>query len=274
MKFLKELNTCRICGSTDFKTVLKLEKTPLEDQFLLEKRPQSTYPLEVAMCKDCSYTFLLHVIDLDTSYDEYIYESSVTVGLEKHYETYAGEIIEQFGVSKKSLVVDLGSNDGSMLRAFLKKKMRIVGVEPAKQISMYANQQKLKTLNCFFSTDIANKIVREDGQASIITANYMFANIDNLQDFIAGVKVLLKDDGIFVIQTGYHPHQFSKNMFDYIYHEHFSYFTVFTLTYLFKNAGLEIVDAKITEPKGGSIRVIIKNNNNNKKSISLQKIIN
>ena len=271
---LKILKKCRICNSVNFKVFLKLTDTPLEDQFLYNQVKQPSYPLEVAMCKNCFYVFLPHVISPEISYDEYIYESAVTIGLEKHYETYAQEIVKKFKITSNSLAIDIGSNDGSMLRAFQKEHMKILGVEPAKQIANFANQKKLNTINSFFSLELANKIVLKEGKASIITANYMFANIDDLEDFILGVKVLLDDDGIFIIQTGYHPVQFSKNLFDYIYHEHFSYFTIHSLTTLFKKFNLEIVDAKIINPKGGSIRIAInKIKNNNNKSFALKKII-
>lgn len=259
MTLLEKLNECRICKSNDIQIILKLKDTPLEDQFLQKKKYQPLYPLEVAMCQNCSYVFLPHVINPDTSYDDYIYESSVTVGLEDHYKTYAQEIIKSYKIKKNSLALDLGSNDGSMLKAFLKEDMKVLGVEPAKKISDFANEIKLRTINNFFSEELARKIIKEEGQASIITANYMFANIHNLKDFLSGVKLLLDNDGIFIIQTGYHPYQFSKNMFDYIYHEHFSYFTLKTLSYLLNDFELEIVDAKILKPKGGSIRVFVKN---------------
>tara|TARA_X000000950_G_scaffold181320_1_gene219876 strand:- start:6923 stop:8152 length:1230 start_codon:yes stop_codon:yes gene_type:complete len=255
---LKNLKKCRVCNSENFTIVLKLKDTPLEDEFLKRKIYQPTFPLELAICNECFYAFLTYVVSPDLSYKNYMYESSVTVGLNNHYDGYAKAIVENNNISPKSLAIDIGSNDGSMLRSFQKQKLRILGIEPAKEISRHANDKNLYTINDFFSLKLANKIVKEEGKASIITANYMFANIDNLDDFMQGINTLLNVDGCFCIQTGYHPLQFSKNMFDYIYHEHFSYFTLSSLTFLLNKYGLMIVDASITEPKGGSLRVIVK----------------
>ena len=270
----KILNQCRVCKSKNFQTILKLKDTPFEDQFLKQKKIQNTFPLEVAMCQSCSYVFLVHVVSPDISYESYIYESAITIGLTKHFHEYAKEIIDIYNIPKDSLIIDLGSNDGSMLQAFKEKKMQILGVEPAKEISKTANSKGLTTINSFFSSKIADEIILNYGHANVITANYMFANIDNIEDFIIGVKKVLNEDGIFIIQTGYHPLQFEKNMFDYIYHEHFSYFTIHSLEILFKKFKLEIIDAKILHQKGGSIRVTIKKKNNHiKKSKKLQNLI-
>ena len=255
---MKNLKKCRVCNSENFTIVLKLKDTPLEDEFLKRKIYQPTFPLELAICNECFYVFLPYVVSPNLSYKDYMYESSVTVGLNNHYDEYAKEIVEPKNVSPKSLAIDIGSNDGSMLKSLQKQKLRAIGVEPAKEISKHANDKNLHTINDFFSLELAHKIIKKEGKASIITANYMFANIDNLDDFILGIKTLLNVDGCFCIQTGYHPLQFSKNMFDYIYHEHFSYFTLSNLTFLLNKYDLMIVDASLTEPKGGSLRVIAK----------------
>ena len=261
---MKNLKKCRVCNSENFTIVLKLKDTPLEDQFLKKKIYQPTFPLELAICNECFYVFLPYVVSPDLSYKDYMYESSVTVGLNNHYDDYAKEIFVTNNISPKSLAIDIGSNDGSMLKSFQKQNLRILGIEPAKEISRHANDRNLYTINDFFSLELAHKIVKKEGRASIITANYMFANIDNLNDFMMGVKILLDTDGCFCIQTGYHPLQFSKNMFDYIYHEHFSYFTLSNLTFLLRKYDLMIVDATLTKPKGGSLRIIVKHNDEKK----------
>jgi hypothetical protein len=274
LKNITILDKCRVCGLTNFEIVLILKDTPLEDQFLKERIKQPSFPLEVAMCKGCCYVFLLHEVSPDISYEEYIYESSITIGLEDHYDQYAKELVSENNIRINSLAIDIGSNDGSMLKAFERQKLKALGIEPAKNISNFANQKKLRTINSFFNLELANKIVSSEGKASLITANYMFANVDNLHDFILGIKVLLEEDGIFCIQTGYHPLQFLKNMFDYIYHEHFSYFTLYSLSVLFKKFDMEIVNATTVKPKGGSIRLVIKNIiKNQKKTESLKNLI-
>jgi len=155
-----------------------------------------------------------------------------------------------------SLVVDLGSNDGSMLEAFKNRGMKVVGVEPAKAIGKAANDAGIPTVVDFFTDRVTEEIIQKHGKASIITANYMYANIDDLVGFTNNVAKLLAEDGVFVVQTGYHPEQMKIKMFDYIYHEHFSYFTLKVLQHLFDRCGLELIDAQKKPAKGGSMRTV------------------
>ncbi len=258
-KVLRHDTYCRICSSEKIKTVLRLEDTPLEDQFLREEykeQKQPVYPLELALCEDCGYLHLPYIVNPEASYADYVYESSVTVGLRNHYDDYARQIVDDFKLVKDSLVVDLGSNDGSMLASFKKTGMRVLGVEPASAIATQANQNDLPTINDFFTENVVSNILQEHGKANVVTANYMYANIDDVMSFTRSVAKLLSEDGIFVIQTGYHPEQMKIKMFDYIYHEHFSYFTVRVLNNIFNLCGLELIQAINISPKGGSIRVI------------------
>ncbi len=254
----KDVN-CRICSSENITNVIELKPTPPGDLFLpKEKLNLSTqkYPLTLALCKDCGYLHLPYVLNPSISYSNYVYETKTTVGLSKHYRKYAEEIISFSQINPKSLVVDLGSNDGTTLKAFKENKMRVLGVEPNEQISRIANQHDLETINDYFHKSIVDRIVIEYGKASIITANYMYANIDNLLEFTNNVKRLLDNEGLFVIQTGYHPEQMKINMFDYVYHEHFSYFTVRVLRQLLENCGMELIHVSLYPAKGGSIRAI------------------
>ncbi len=250
---------CRVCGSGHIETVLRLSATPLEDQFVRQEHKDLTqplYPLELAICQDCGYVHLPYVVNPEASYANYVYVSGVTVGLRNHYDDYAKEIVRDFDIPGGSLVVDLGSNDGSMLASFKRTGMKVLGVEPAQAIAEQANKAGLSTINGFFTDDVASRILKDYGSASAVTANYMYANIDDVMAFTKSVARLLTPNGIFVVQTGYHPEQMKIRMFDYIYHEHFSYFTVEVLRNIFRSCGLELIQAAKTSPKGGSIRVI------------------
>ena len=256
-KLLRHDKHCRLCGGKQITTVFKLNDTPLEDQFLsTDQVPQPAYPLELAMCQDCGYVYLPYIVSPEASYTDYVYVSGVTVGLRGHYDQYAEQIVADFAIPEGARVIDLGSNDGSMLASFKKLGMNVLGVEPAGNIATLANQSGLATINDFFTDQVASKILTEYGQASVVTANYMYANIDDVVGFTKSVARILQQDGIFVVQTGYHPEQMKIRMFDYIYHEHFSYFTVEVLKNLFSACGLELIDAQKTAPKGGSVRII------------------
>lgn len=250
---------CRLCGSRRIATVFRLAPTPPEDCFVSREKKhirQPTYPLELAVCEECGYVHLPHVLNPEISYADYSYVSGVTLGLRNHYDAYADEIISCYQVSEGALVVDLGSNDGSMLAAFKRRGMRVLGVEPARIIADAANKTGLTTINDFFNEQVAQRILDGHGQASVVTANYMYANIDDVTTFTENAAKILAPDGIFVVQTGYHPEQMKVRMFDYIYHEHFSYFTVDVMRSLFARCGLELIDAQQKTPKGGSIRTV------------------
>jgi len=250
---------CRLCGSAEITTVLRLNPTPLEDQFVTEDRTvimQPRYPLELAICGGCGYLHLPHVVDPAASYADYVYVSGVTVGLRGHYDDYAKQVVQQFGIPADSLAVDLGSNDGSMLASFKRQGLRVVGVEPAGNIAKQANEAGLTTINDFFTQKTAVEIREQHGGARVISANYMYANIDDVNAFTEAVATLLAPDGVFVVQTGYHPEQMKINMFDYVYHEHFSYFTVEVIQTLFARCGMQLIHAEKMTPKGGSIRLV------------------
>lgn len=274
-KVLRHDTQCRLCGSGRITTVFRLNDTPLEDQFLVtDSIAQPVYPLELAICEDCGYLHLPHIVSPEASYADYVYVSGVTVGLRGHYDQYAKDIVSDFKIADGALEVDLGSNDGSMLASFKKLGMKVLGVEPAGSIAALANRDGLTTINDFFTEQVASKIVTEYGQASVVTANYMYANIDDVTSFTKSVETLLAPDGIFVVQTGYHPEQMKIKMFDYIYHEHFSYFTVEVLKKLFESCGLELIDAQKTAPKGGSVRIVAQRSGAGRKaSASVEKLI-
>jgi SAM-dependent methyltransferase len=251
--------TCRLCGSDQISTVFHFTPTPPEDRFVSKEQlhvPQDVYPLDLALCEACGYVHLPYVLSPEISYPDYIYITKVTLGLRNHYQEYADEILAMIQPKNGSLVVDLGSNDGTMLDAFKKRGMKVLGVEPAKAISKAANDAGIPTIVEFFTDRVAEKIIRKHGKTSVVTANYMYANIDDLLTFTRNVAELLAEDGVFVVQTGYHPEQMKLKMFDYIYHEHFSYFTLKVLRYLFVRCGLELIDAQKTPAKGGSIRTV------------------
>ena len=199
----------------------------------------------------------------------------MTLGLKKHYEKYASKLISKNKLNKNDLVIDIGSNDGTFLKFFKNKKIRVLGVEPAKGLVKIAKKKKINCFNDFFNMKSAEKILLKYGEAETICSNFTFANVRDINDFILGVNLLLKDSGTLVIETGYYPAQFKINMFDYIYHEHYSYYSITFLNTFFKRFNMQIIDIEETRPKGGSIRIYIKkiNDNDRIESIKLKKYL-
>ncbi len=250
---------CRLCNSSDITNVLKLEPTPVGDAYIPKEKSaeiQDSYPLSLMSCKECNFVQLEHVVDPKIIYDNYSYMTSVSMGLADHFQKYADELSQQINPSQNSLVVDIGSNDGSLLRRFKERGMHVLGIDPAKDIARKATESGIETIAEFFTEELSKKIKEKYGSASIITSNNTFANIDNLRDFIKGIKNILSPNGVFVLETGYLADLIKYNLFDNIYHEHLSYFSVKSLEKFFRNNDLKIMDVNSSSSKGGSIRVM------------------
>ena len=252
-------SSCRVCGSKNMETVIKLNPTPSEGAFVSKTElsiKQNVYKLEVAFCKDCSFLQLPYLLSPKISYENYYYETKATIGLIDHFQDYAREILNLVGADENALVLDLGSNDGGMLKAFKSYKMNVLGVEPCKTIAEVAVSHGIPTINEYFTEEVAENIISNSGLASIVTANYMYANIEDIISFTKNVKKVLSSNGTFVVQTGYHPDQMKINMFDWVYHEHYSYFSVQVLRDVYSKCGLEIINVQKIPIRGGCIRVI------------------
>lgn len=257
-KNLAIVKFCRVCGAEDSRVVLNLEATPPGDIFFSSRSGATgaqKYPLTLAICEKCGYLHLNEVLDPHISYSNYVYHSSITVGLRSKFEELADLTVSLASLTSEDLVVDLGSNDGTMLKVLRERGLRAVGVEPSERLAEGSRKDGLTVINRFFDQSCSEEIIEQFGQASVVIASYMFANIDDLQPFTAAVKNLLREDGIFVVQTGYHPSQFKHMMFDYIYHEHFSYFSASTISRLLSRAGLSVFHLEANAAKGGSLRV-------------------
>ena len=255
---LKHYSYCRICLSKDIDTVVRLAPTPPADMFLPEKNKKISdvrYPLDVGICLNCSYLHLRWVLSPEIVYPEFSYLTASTVGLIQHYDQYVRSLSEFVELDAGDLIVDIGSNDGSFLKAFESTGARILGVEPSNEVAKIANLE-VPTICGFFDSEVTQKIISSDGRASVVTANYMYANVENILEFTRNIKELMAKEGLFIVQTGYHPDQMKLFMFDYIYHEHLSYFSVSVLDLIFRKCGLELIHVERNDMKGGSIRVV------------------
>ena len=259
MKNYKKTN-CRLCGSKKLIAAVKLTPTPPADSYLKKNdfsKVLKEIPLTVMLCKDCGHSQLSHVINAKQVYLNYIYETASTLGLDNHFKKCADEVYKAYKPKKGGLVVDIGSNDGILLHFFKKKGMRVLGVDPMPGISKKAAKYGVKTLEIFFNKKEANKIKKKFGSAEIITSNNLVADTDNLDDFVIGVKELMTNDTIFFFETFYFYSQVKNFVWDFTYHEHYSYFTIGPLIQYFKKFDLEIIDVVKNNTKGGSMRVVI-----------------
>lgn len=251
---------CRGCDGHDLEIVLSLKPSPIGDAYVTKDElnvSQASYPLDLYMCKGCGLAQLLDVIDPDILYGEYIYVTSSSSGLSDHFQIYAHSVINRCKLKPGSMVVDLGSNDGTLLRHFQQRGMNVLGVEPAEHIALQASASGIMSIPDFFTPDLSKSIVAKHGHAKLITANNVFANIDDLMSWVAAVNVLMDKDGVFVFESNYLADLVQNMVFDFIYHEHLSSFSVRPMQALFERVGLELVVVERVATKGGSLRYFV-----------------
>lgn len=264
-KTYKSVKHCRICNSTNLEEFLSLGKQPLPNRLLSIKdleQPEQLYPLTCLLCLDCSLVQLGQVVSPEEMFSNYTYIPSTSTTLVNHFNSLAKSVCTNYGVDTDDLVIDIGSNDGTLLRAFKDSiGCKILGVEPASNIAQMAVNNGIPTLNEYFNVVTANKIVRDYGQAQYIFGTNVFAHVDNLTSFMNGVKLLLAPSGYFIIEVPYVKELINHTEFDTIYHEHLSYFSVHALSKLFYKYDMYIVDITEMQVHGGSIRVVVQNGN-------------
>lgn len=256
-----KLGHCRLCKSKKLKPILNLGSTPPANSFLkkkqLDNNSEQFFPLKVNLCPLCRQLQLSHVVHPDILFRDYVYVSSTSPVFIKHFEDYALDVAKSLKIKKGSLVIDVGSNDGILLKPFKKIGMKVLGIDPAIKIAKQATKQGIETLSEYFDQKLANIIIDKFGNASLVTANNVFAHVDNLDELTKAVKIILDKDGVFVIEAPYLVVFLQKNLFDTIYHEHLSYLSIKPLISFFKIHGMKVIDVWETSSHGGSIRVFV-----------------
>lgn len=253
---VQEKTFCRVCTGRKLANVLSLGSTPPANAFI--KSPTDSeqfFPLGLSFCSDCGFVQLTSVVSPELLFRDYVYVSSTSPVFVQHFRDLADTVIKRFKLKPSSLVVDVGSNDGVLLRPFKEKGMKVLGIDPAEKIAAMATKSGIETLPVFFTPIIAKDIARKYGKAKAITATSVFSHVDDLDGFVSGVKELLADDGVFIIEVYYLYELLEKNLFDLIYHEHLSYFTAKTASKLLHRLGMEVFDVSETDTHGGSLRV-------------------
>lgn len=249
---------CRLCNGSNLRTVLTLTPTPLANEFVKSSDPeQEKFPLCLARCEECGHVQLPVVVDPDRLFANYVYVSGTSPSFVEHFRKYADECIIAYWLSAGSTVVEIGSNDGTLLRQFKKRGMRVLGIDPAKKIAEEATASGIQTVAKFFTRSLVPSVIEEVGNADLVVANNVFAHADDLSDIALGVKDLLKSSGRFVFEVQYLVDLVKKNLFDMIYHEHLSYHSLAPLVRFFKSIGMSMVDAQHVDTHGGSIRCVV-----------------
>jgi SAM-dependent methyltransferase len=248
---------CRLCGGHKLERVLELPATPLANEFPRDPTDtQETFPLWLAACQACGHVQLPVVVDPKRLFAEYVYVSGTSPVFVEHFRRYASDMIRDRDLKPGDLVVEIGSNDGTLLRFFKEAGMRVLGVDPAREIATRATESGIDTWCQFFDEDSAEWIRHDLGPAKLVLANNVFAHADNLASIARGVRKLLAPDGAFVFEVSYLPDVIAGTLFDTIYHEHLSYHSVGPLIGFFRRHGMSLVSARRVNTHGGSLRAV------------------
>ncbi len=276
MKHYSSRKKCGICNGTNFSVILDLGEQPPSDAFIENIKlisQEIKFPLRLGLCNDCFFVQLLDIVDKEFLFNDYPYMTSASKPIVEHFKKYANEIYNDYLISKnESTVLEIASNDGSMLLEFKKLGAKVLGIEPAENIAKIANELGILTKNHFFSSTIAKEISKTEN-ISVVVANNVVAHVDDLHDFMEGIKILIKENGIFVFEVPYLNDLIQKLEFDTIYHEHLSYFALSPIINLVHQFGLEVFDIKKQTVHGGTIRVFITKKGNILQKNSVQKFL-
>ena len=250
---------CRFCHNSIEYPFLSLGPSPVANSFLKKddlSKMEPFYPLDIYVCKKC---FLVQLKEFEPAKkifsSDYAYFSSYSQSWLKHSKRYVEMIIKKLNLDKNSLVVEIGSNDGYLLQFFKKYGIPVLGIEPAKNTARTAIKKGIPTRMVFFNTSYAKEMVKKNRKADLIIGNNVLAHNPDLNDFVAGLKIALKPKGVVTMEFPHLLRLIKENQFDTIYHEHFSYFSLYTAKHLFSSHGLTLFDVEEIPTHGGSLRI-------------------
>jgi SAM-dependent methyltransferase len=249
---------CLVCQAPLRRTFVDLGASPLCESYLREDQlneMEPFYPLHVRVCERCFLVQVQEYVRPEAIFTEYAYFSSFSETWLAHARNYVDAMVARFGLNTRSFVVELASNDGYLLRNFVERGIPSLGVEPAANVAQVAVQQGVRTHVGFFTGALAGQLAAEQGQADLIVGNNVLAQVPDVNDFVDGIRILLKPGGVVTIEFPHVLRLMQENQFDTIYHEHFSYFSFVTTEALFARHNLVLFDVEELPTHGGSLRV-------------------
>lgn len=252
---------CRFCKSPLQHTLVDLGMSPLCESYLAYEQlnqMEPFYPLHVYVCDKCFLVQLEEYVSPESIFSEYAYFSSFADSWLQHAKNYTDLMVERFGINAGSYVVELASNDGYLLQYFEQKGIPVLGVEPAANVARVAIEKGVPTIVEFFGERLARKMAGEGKQADLLIGNNVLAQVPDINDFVKGMKILLKPAGIITMEFPHLVRLMEENQFDTIYHEHFSYFSFIAVAKIFDAHGLTILDVEELPTHGGSLRIYAK----------------
>lgn len=261
-------DNCRLCSSLDVELVVKLEPIPPQEMYFdnaNQARKVERFPVDVYMCKSCGHVQQLDILNSKALWNDYTYHSAEAKGMVDHFKELATQIINTYKTPTGTLVIDIGSNDGSLLKPFKEKGFRVLGVDPAKEIAEVATASGILTIPELFTEKLAHEIKDQYGLASVITAFNSYAHADNLEDLTLGIRYLLKDDGVFIFEVQYLLDVVQKMLVGTIFHEHMSHHSLTPLKLFLERVGFTIIKVSRVNIQHGSLIGIAMKTDNAKK---------
>jgi SAM-dependent methyltransferase len=249
---------CRFCGAGLQQTVVDLGLSPLCETYPAAadfNRGEKYYPLHVYVCEQCWLVQLEEYESAENIFSDYAYFSSFSDSWLDHCNKYCGAMQSRFGLNQQSFVVEVASNDGYLLQYFAKCDVPVLGIEPAANVAKVAMDKGVPTLVEFFGAKLAQQLAAEGRSADLVLGNNVFAQVPDLNDFVEGLKILLKPEGVLTLEFPHLLQLMERNEFDTIYHEHFSYFSLLTTIRIMEAHGLRVFDVEELKSHGGSLRV-------------------
>jgi hypothetical protein len=264
---------CRFCATPLKHTLVDLGMSPLCESYISPEQlnqMEPFYPLHVYVCENCYLAQLEEYVRPEDIFTEYAYFSSYADSWLQHAKKYTELMVERFGINAHSLVVELASNDGYLLQYFVEKGVPVLGIEPARNVAKVAIEKGIPTLIEFFGEKIAVDLVSKGKKADLVLGNNVLAQVPALNDFVHGMKVLLKSHGVITVEFPHLVRLMEENQFDTIYHEHFSYFSFLAVEKVFAAHGLTIFDVDELSTHGGSLRIYVKHTEDRTKPVTVK----
>jgi SAM-dependent methyltransferase len=249
---------CRFCKIELKNTFVNLGMSPLCESYVAEEnlnKMEPFYPLHVYVCENCYLVQLEEFVSPEKIFTEYAYFSSYATSWVEHAKKFTDMIVKRLDLNRNSNVVELASNDGYLLQHFLKYEIPVLGIEPALNVAKVAQAKNINTITQFFGTTLATKLAKENQMADLIIGNNVLAQVPDINDFVKGMKILLKPTGVITMEFPHLLKLIKENQFDTIYHEHFSYFSWYSVEKIFKHHGLRLFDVEQIPTHGGSLRI-------------------
>lgn len=267
---------CIVCNSKAVELFLDLGETPLANKFLSKEqlsKPEATFPLRVGLCAECKHVQLLDGVPPAAMFEDYLYISSASDVLKAHLHDLSDVITERLRLGAKDLVIDVGCNDGTLLSGFQRHGVKVLGVDPAKNLVNFTEEKGIDRYVGFFSSKSAKEIVAKYGYAKVITATNTFPHIPALRDFAQGLQTALAQGGTFVVEAHSLLDMLDQVAFDTIYHEHISYWALAPMIRLFAEHGMEVVSAERLPLHHGQLRVFVQRRGEGKVQSSVNEIL-